>query len=181
MERDAHIAQLVEDYKMQLKEREFHPIKDDEEGLSAISAVRSKNADKYIGPAGCEECHKSAYKIWSEAKHKEAFKSLEKNNDQYNPKCLQCHTVGYMASDGYISQELTPELKGVSCEACHGRGDHHVKLESDEKVALEQIGMKKVDCVTCHDEENSPDFNEEQYWEKITHGLDEVKTDTAVQ
>ena len=179
MERDAQIAQLVEDYKMQLKEREFHPIKDDEEGLSAITAIRSKNADKYIGPASCEECHKSAYKIWSESKHTNAFKALEDNNDHYNPKCLQCHTVGYMASDGYISQELTPELKSVSCGACHGRADHHVKLESDEQVTLEKIGMKKVDCTTCHDKENSPDFNEEEYWEKITHGLDEVKPETA--
>ncbi len=81
-----------------------------------------------------------------------------------------------MASDGYISQELTPELKNVSCEACHGRGDHHVKLENDEKVKLEKIGMKKTDCITCHDKENSPEFNEEEYWEKITHGLDEVKS-----
>ncbi len=179
MQRDEQIAKLVDDYKMQLKEREFHPLKDDEEGLSAITAVRSKNADKYIGSASCEECHKSAYKIWSESKHTEAFKSLEKNNDQYNPKCLQCHTVGYMASDGYISQELTPELKAVSCEACHGRGDHHVKLESNKQVTIDKLGLKKTICVTCHDEENSPDFNEEEYWEKITHGLDEVKPDTA--
>ena len=166
---------------MQLKEREFHPIKDDEEGLSSITAVRSKNADKYVGHAKCEECHKSAYKTWSESKHTNAFKALEDDNNQYNPKCLQCHTVGYMASDGYISRELTPELRNVSCEACHGRGDHHVKLESDEEMTLDKLGMKKTDCITCHDEENSPDFNEEEYWEKITHGLDEVKPDTAEQ
>jgi hypothetical protein len=181
MERDAQIAQLVEDYKMQLKKREFHPIKDDEEGLSAITAMRSKNADRYIGPASCEECHKSAYKIWSESKHANAFKALEEKNDHYNPKCLQCHTVGYMASDGYVSQELTPELRAVSCEACHGRGDHHVKLESDKQVTIDKLKMEKKVCVTCHDKENSPDFNEEQYWEKITHGLDEVKPETAEQ
>lgn len=181
MERDAQIAQLIDDYKLQLKESEFHPIKDDEEGLSAITAVRSKNADKYIGPASCEECHKSAYKIWSESKHTNAFKALEDENDHYNPKCLQCHTVGYMASDGYISQELTPNLKSVSCEACHGRGDHHVKLESDKEVKIEKLEMKKTVCITCHDKENSPDFDEEKYWEKITHGLDEVKPDAETK
>ena len=173
MERDVQLAQLVEDYKMQLKEREFHPLKDDEEGLSAISAVRSKNADTYVGPESCEECHVSAYKIWEESKHAEAFKALSEKNDHYNPKCLICHTVGYMASDGYLSRELTPKLKDVSCEACHGRGDHHVKLESDQEVTIDQLGMKLTDCITCHDEENSPEFNEDEYWEKITHGLDE--------
>ena len=195
MERDAQLTQLVEEYKMQLKEREFHPLKDDEEGLSAITAVRSKNADKYIGPASCEECHKTAYKTWSESKHATAFKVLEEKNDHYNPKCLECHTVGYMASDGYISQELTPVLKNVSCEACHGRGDYHSKIESDAadaalqndslsstaentKIKIEQFGLKQVECITCHDEENSPDFNEEEYWEKITHGLDEAKPET---
>ncbi len=177
MDRDGQLSQLVEDYKMELKAREFRPLKDDEEGLSAITAVRSKNADKYIGPEDCEECHKSAFKVWSESKHKNAFKALEEKNDHYNPKCLQCHVVGYMASDGYISQELTPKLKSVSCESCHGRGDHHVKLESDKEVKIEKLEMKKTDCITCHDKENSPEFNEEEYWKKITHGLDEEKAD----
>ncbi|MBN2590503.1 MAG: hypothetical protein JXA96_11635 [Sedimentisphaerales bacterium] len=181
MERDEYLAQLVEEYKLELKERQFRPLKDDEEGLSAISAMRSKNADKYIGPESCEECHEKAYKIWEESKHANAFKALEEKNDHYNPKCVQCHVVGYMASDGYISQELTPKLKNVSCESCHGRGDHHVKLESDKEVKIEQLGMKQTDCITCHDEENSPEFNEEEYWEKITHGLDEEKAETKEQ
>ena len=179
MERDEQLTQLVEDYKLELKAREFRPLKDDEEGLSSITAVRSKNADTYIGPASCEECHKKAYKVWSESKHANAFKALEDKNDHYNPKCLQCHVVGYMASDGYLSQELTPKLKNVSCESCHGRGDHHVKLESDKEVKLDKLGMKKTDCITCHDKENSPEFNETEYWEKITHGLDEEKTETT--
>ena len=177
MDRDEKLAQLVEDYKLELKAREFRPLKDDEEGLSAITAVRSKNADKYIGPESCEECHKKAFKVWSDSKHKNAFKALEEKNDHYNPKCLQCHVVGYMASDGYISQELTPKLKNVSCESCHGRGDHHVKLESDKEVKIEKLEMKKTECITCHDKENSPEFNEEEYWKKITHGLDEEKAD----
>ena len=73
---------------------------------------------------------------------------LEEQNNQYNPKCLVCHTVGYMASDGYINQELTPELLNVSCESCHGRGDHHMKFESGQEVTIHQIDMKLTSCVT---------------------------------
>lgn len=180
MVRDVQIAQIVEDYKLQLKEREFHPLKDDEEGLSAISAVRSKLADKYIGPASCEECHKTAFQTWKESKHAKAFEILEEQGNQYNPKCLMCHTVGYMASDGYFNQDLTPKLKNVSCEACHGRGDHHVKLESDPEVIVNPLGMKLTKCITCHDEENSPEFVEEEYWEKITHGIDEEEEEELI-
>lgn len=170
MERDAEIVLLVEAYKLQLKERDFHPLKDDEEGLSSISAARSKNADKYIGFAGCRECHEAEHDIWAKSPHAQAFESLERKGDQYNPRCLKCHTVGYMSSDGYINQKLTPNLKNVSCESCHGRGDHHGKLMSDEALSAKRVIMKETRCETCHDKDNSPDFDESVYWEKIAHG-----------
>jgi hypothetical protein len=175
MKKDEVIAALVEEYKAQLKEREFHPLKNDEEGISSISAVRSKNADKYIGPQSCKECHEKSYKTWSESKHAKAFDALEAQNNQYNPKCLPCHSVGYMASDGYFNEKITPQLKNVSCESCHGRGDYHVKLENNEKITIEQLKMKQTKCITCHDKENSPAFDETKYLEKITHGKNDSK------
>ncbi len=170
MKMDPQVAALVEEYKLQLKERDFHPLKDDEEGLSSISASRSKNADRYIGSESCVECHETAHRIWAESAHAHAFEALERQGNQYNPKCLKCHTVGYMASDGYINLKLTPKLKNVSCETCHGRGDHHVKLMSKQQLSVKRVIMKETPCTECHDKDNSPDFEESKYWEKIAHG-----------
>jgi hypothetical protein len=172
MEKDAQITALVEQYKEQLKVRDFRPVKDDEEGLSSITAVRSKTADRYVGPESCRECHKAGYQIWLKSKHARAFESLEQQGHQYNPRCLACHTVGYMASDGYISQELTGHLKNVSCEACHGRGDYHNKLMAGQSVGSKKAVMKAPWCLDCHDQENSPHFDANRYWEKIVHGKD---------
>jgi len=172
MKKDARLAALVEEYKLQLKERDFNPVKDDEEGLSSISASRSKDADKYIGSQSCVACHKTEHEIWAESAHARAFESLEREGNQYNPRCLKCHTVGYMASDGYINEKLTPKLKNVACEACHGRGDHHVKLTSGQEVPVKEVIMKKTLCTDCHDEDNSPNFDETKYWEKIAHGAE---------
>jgi Zn finger protein HypA/HybF involved in hydrogenase expression len=170
MKMDARVAAFVEEYKLQLKERDFHPLKDDEEGLSSISASRSKDADKYIGSESCVACHKTSHNIWAETAHAGAFEALEREGNQYNPRCLKCHTIGYMASDGYINQKLTPKLKNVGCESCHGRGDHHVKLKSGQEVPVKQVIMKNTVCTECHDKDNSPNFDEDKYWEMIAHG-----------
>jgi len=170
MEKDARITALVEEYKEQLKARDFRPVKDDEEGLSSILAARSKTADRYVGPESCRECHKVGFQIWLTSKHARAFESLEQQGHQYNPRCLKCHTVGYMASDGYVNQELTGHLKNVSCEACHGRGDHHNKLMAGQSITGKSVVMKAPWCLDCHDYENSPHFDANRYWEKITHG-----------
>ena len=170
MKRDAQIAALVEEYKKELKRRDFRPQKDDEEGLSSISASRARNANKYVGPQSCKSCHEKAYKTWLHSKHKHAFETLEQKSQEYNPRCLKCHTVGYMASDGYINERLTPKLKDVSCESCHGRGDYHVKLKAGQELPVKRLLRKTPNCIDCHDEENSPNYNENQYWEKIAHG-----------
>jgi 2',3'-cyclic-nucleotide 2'-phosphodiesterase (5'-nucleotidase family) len=170
MEKDARVTALVEQYKEQLKARDFRPIKDDEEGLSSITAVRSKTADRYVGPESCRECHKAGYEIWLKSKHARAFETLEQQGHQYNPRCLACHTVGYMASDGYVNEELTGHLKNVSCEACHGRGDHHNKIMAGQNLDGTKALMKAPSCLDCHDQENSPHFDATAYWERIVHG-----------
>jgi cytochrome c553 len=85
---------------------------------------------------------------------------------------LQCHTVGYGASDGYVSKQATPALAAVSCGSCHGRGDYHVKGRSGQAVPGRAAPLRSLDCVTCHDPENSPGFNRDSYWELIKHGVD---------
>jgi len=171
---DAEMAKLIVQYKAKLKELDFVPAahKDDEEGLSLITAERSKDANKYVGAENCRSCHPKAYETWTNSKHAHAFHTLEEKGYETNPRCLECHTIGYLASDGYLNAKLTPHLKDVSCESCHGRGDHHVKFHSKQNTALKNVGFKKVNCVGCHNPDNSAKFELNSYWAKIVHGRD---------
>ncbi len=168
---DARFVDLIEQFKAQLKVLDFRPMKDDVDGLSSIAAGR-KTDNIYAGPETCKGCHPKAYAVWTQSKHGHAFATLEAKGHQYNPRCLLCHTVGYMASDGYINQRLTPALVNVSCEACHGRGDLHAKSMADSDVSEKVVFTKRVRCTSCHDDENSPEFNESEYWQEITHGME---------
>jgi len=169
MDRDPWTAALVEDFKHQLGLQDFRPVKDDTEGLSSITATRSKNANRYVGPDTCKACHPQAYATWAQSKHAHALDTLEQKGHQYNPRCLKCHTVGYMASDGYINQQLTKHLSDVSCETCHGRGHHHNQVMAKKTVDPKRVIMKLTQCVTCHDSENSPHYDAEEFWRRIAH------------
>ena len=97
---------------------------------------------------------------------------LEEKGYDTNPRCLECHTIGYLASDGYLNARLTPNLKNVSCESCHGRGDHHARFYSGQDRELKDFKFKKVNCVGCHNPDNSAKFEFALYWEKVKHGRD---------
>lgn len=168
----AEITPIVDEFKVRLAQMDFQPHRDDEEGLTSITAARSSSANKYVGEASCAACHPQATEQWHGQKHAHALESLVARKHEYNPRCLQCHTVGYGASDGYINERLTPTLGSVSCENCHGRGDYHVRYHGGEDVPERAAKLKSVACETCHDPENSPKFNRETYWEQIQHGMD---------
>jgi len=171
---DPAMAKLIAEYKARLKEMDFLPAahKDDEEGLTLITAERSRDANRYLGADSCRSCHPKAFQTWSGSKHAHAFHTLEEKGYDTNPRCLECHTIGYLASDGYLNARLTPQLQNVSCESCHGRGDHHVKYYAGENRELKDFKFKKVNCVGCHNPDNSAKFELASYWEKVKHGQD---------
>ncbi len=109
----------------------------------------------------------------------------------YDPECLCCHATGWEATDaypyqdGFIDAVTTPHLLGNQCENCHGPASEHVKLETDWKKAGGKItdeltasrtslrvtkaqAEKKV-CLKCHDFDNSPKFDFDEYWPQIEH------------
>ena len=164
------ITPIIDEFKIRLAEMDFQPHRDDEEGLTTITAARSSTANAYIGEASCGTCHPMAVEGWKAQKHAHSFESLVTRKHEHNPRCLQCHTVGYGASDGYINQRLTPTLGAVSCENCHGRGDYHVQFHQGQDVPERTAKLRTIACESCHDPENSPNFNFETYWEQIKHG-----------
>lgn len=169
---DAEVAAIVDEFKLRLAEMDFQPHRDDAEGLTTITSARSGTANAYVAAESCKECHPKAVETWANSKHAHSFESLIKRKHDYNPRCLQCHTVGYGSSDGYINPRLTENFAAVSCGNCHGRGDYHVRFHSGEDVPARAAKLKSVDCMTCHDPENSPEFKRETYWEHINHGMD---------
>ncbi len=62
-------------------------------------------------------------------------------------KCLECHTTGFGKPGGFRSEQETPLMKEVGCEACHGPGSLHAQ-STDKKDIKEDVSAK--DCEACH-------------------------------
>jgi 2',3'-cyclic-nucleotide 2'-phosphodiesterase (5'-nucleotidase family) len=157
---DANFDRVYEDYKRQLAAQNFRP--------TAETPDTSLPA-RYVGAESCRECHPVAHDLWNDSGHHHAFASLEQQNNHFNPRCLACHTVGYAVAGGYVSPDLTPTLKNVQCESCHGPGGDHVRAQRDTTLTDTLSQLRSIDCRTCHDEQNSPGFDRESFWAKIRH------------
>ncbi|HMP05660.1 MAG TPA: multiheme c-type cytochrome, partial [Lacipirellulaceae bacterium] len=100
---------------------------------------------------------------------------------------------------GYLGLDSTPHLTQNGCENCHGPAAAHVAAENGEIDATEEeleslraaLRMKIVpnegnkdgqefengtvvkNCMQCHDQDNSPDFDFQEYWPHVRHdGVD---------
>ncbi len=133
----------------------------------------------YIGNRKCRLCHFEYFKGWEKDPHANAFVRLGRM--QNNPYCLKCHTTGFREPQGFVSEKITPELRGVQCEACHGPGSKH-KDSPHDKNAL-PIG-RKIDyqsvCIKCHDRNWTPEFDYEKYRKRIEHKI-EAKAGTKAE
>ena len=136
----------------------------------------------------CETCHEESYKVWKRSGHTAAFKVLAeaKPPRNYDPECLSCHVVGWDPQrffpyrGGYESMEKTPQLTDVGCDACHGPGAKHIEAESGSNQSLQEKYRKAVRvtkeeaekrlCISCHDGDNSPDFETLGFNALAVHG-----------
>lgn len=121
------------------------------------------NAD-YVGYASCRECHREAYEVWRKTNHYRAYDSLLRGTRAADDTCLPCHTTGY-GEGGFVALSVTPRMIAVQCESCHGPGRAHAA--DPESVTPHPAG--EASCRRCHDPQNSPGFEFESYWRKISH------------
>lgn len=162
---------LIREFKDTLRERniEFAAAS---EGFDPIQ-MQTASADAYAGEAKCQGCHPTSHKVNHTAAHTHAYETLVHKNSEYDPECLRCHTVGYGAKDGFVNRQKTPQLAGVQCENCHGRGQAHIAAvlagERGTKANATLRAVTPNSCVRCHDEENSANFTFAAYWPKIKH------------
>lgn len=193
-ESSVEISLLMKDYQSILKT--LISTKGYRAGLG-ISPVRSPKADvlgKYVGAKKCQSCHEESYRVWLRSRHAVAWKSLTdvaKPPRDFDPECVGCHVDGWEGIqcfpyvDGFVTAEETPELLNVGCESCHGPGERHIaaELDGDEetqetiRAAMRLGGSTEKVCYSCHDGDNSPEFDFSKYYPLIEHAEDDGEED----
>jgi hypothetical protein len=136
--------------------------------LTMAYAVRGELLGDYVGYSGCAGCHDEQVAGWKTTPHAEAFEVLKTQGEekQENPNCVKCHVVGYDKDGGFIDMELTPELKDVQCESCHGPGRKHSESLSPDDVVVKP---GETVCRACHTESQDKSFDYETK-SKLVHG-----------
>ncbi|MCP4266254.1 MAG: hypothetical protein GY777_11885 [Candidatus Brocadiaceae bacterium] len=153
------IESLLKTYQQRLK---------DEELVRNVFKTEPPSNLTFMGNKDCSACHNKIFKHWEETSHASAYETLVKSGHEYDPECLECHTIGLNYITGFETIDETPGLKGVGCESCHGPGSDHKETQSKD------YGKTNIDqCIVCHESEHSPHFQYEDYWKKIVHPPEE--------
>lgn len=176
------IKRLFAAYQDQLKDLGLSGL-----GVRVAAYPQRELLGAFVGSAKCEACHEESYRIWKRSGHAKAYATLVQADPprNFDPECISCHVIGWHPTKyfpyqgGFLSKEKTPHLTDVGCEACHGAGGNHCEAEIkndpelQEKIRKAMVVTKaeaeKRLCVTCHDLDNSPDFDFATYWPEIEH------------
>ena len=137
--------------------------------LVASAGESSEGAPRYVGASKCRLCHLKQTKSWKKSKHASNFDVLI-GAERSSPACVKCHPTGFGKPGGFVSEEKTPALENVGCEACHGPGSAHVKLAKNAPAS--GAWDKKINripqnaCVQCH----NPHINQKAAAERLRNG-----------
>ena len=176
-------------------------------GLTGLGIVpiRHPSGRRFAGSAACADCHQEAYDVWKDSSHATALTTLEEQTPRRDgdPECHSCHVVGWAPQryepfeGGFASMATTPHLAHQGCENCHGpaaahaaveRGDVRASTTERDRLRSELVlsldtpeGKQKAvnNCLECHDLDNSPQFDFDEYWPQVEHS--ETKTAAASQ
>ena len=173
---------LMEGYQDQLRDAWLDGL-----GIRPAPHPDKETLGQFVGSTKCESCHEESYRVWKKSGHSKAWKTLVelKPPRNYDPECVSCHVIGWHPThyfpyeSGFFTEAETPELINVGCETCHGPGSAHVNAElgSDQELqeklrkaaVVTQEESEDRQCMTCHDLDNSPDFDFKTCWPKIEH------------
>jgi hypothetical protein len=120
--------------------------------------VQAEIMGDYVSFTACIGCHDDHVEGWKTTPHAHAFENLKKQGaeKQQNPGCVKCHVVSFEAEGGFIDMDLTPELKDVQCESCHGPGRKHVESQDPADITGQP---DEAGCRVCHTEGQDKNFN----------------------
>ncbi len=114
--------------------------------------------DEYVSADVCSQCHVQTHIDWTGTIHSEAFNNLPPFAQDPAMGCVACHTVGFGELTGFVDFATTPELAGVQCENCHGKGSDHVSDPLGITLPLEPTDAAV--CGACHTDAHHPTFDE---------------------
>ncbi|MBP6219046.1 MAG: hypothetical protein KA436_10715 [Oligoflexales bacterium] len=106
--------------------------------------------------------------VWKDSHHAKAYETLQAKKKNEDSDCVSCHVLGLQSRGGFISEQLTPQFKGVQCENCHGARAEHIKNPLKKDAASGSVAAREA-CITCHRGNHSPSFQFDSYWQKIKH------------
>lgn len=115
----------------------------------------------YMGASACLPCHAKAHALWAASPHARATRDLAIDHQEQNPDCLRCHATGLGRPGGF--PQVSVDLSGVQCEACHGPGEGHPPRK------MVSSPPSQAACGGCHGPRDSPQFDAEGYWGLVKH------------
>jgi hypothetical protein len=159
-------------------------VADDAKIKGIITAYNDKIFDMYSGegeagvnPAAsavlqnekCGACHAPHLKQWKTTDHAKAYTTLFERARNYDPTCLNCHTVRFEQPNGFNMKEQPMSLVNVQCEACHGDAKEH--LTTFQKSAIPTPRPTVEVCAKCHTSDRNPNLVPDQkiFMDKIKH------------
>ena len=131
-------------------------------GKSCPPPTAEKRGD--VGSPMCVSCHAESEQVFKTSKHARAYATLVEQGKQHHLDCIGCHVTGWQQPQGVCRIDETAGREEVGCESCHGPGDAHSKNPTPGSI-VRYVEAKT--CKGCHDRENSPNFDFDQYVEKI--------------
>ncbi len=113
----------------------------------------------------CMNCHEKEYNSWKKSTHAHSWQSLVKDKKTKSMVCISCHVSGFGRPDGFINENITHDLRNVTCVECHYTNASHLLKKNKESVKR----VEEKNCIRCHDKENDPEFNFKSALLKIKH------------
>lgn len=155
---DEAIAKLFSSYDLNIAAKEKTNLP------AGVFEARKGIERPFVGAEACKECHEEIYDQWAGTKHAYAFDILVKESREFDRDCTPCHTTGFYKHGGFENFTVTPELVNIQCEQCHGNGYNHAN-DPDVATGVDASAA----CSECHNAEQSPDFDFDEFWAEIRH------------
>ncbi len=185
---------LMQDYQGQLKDQNTvtaEPAVAHPSGAKFVGASKCGECHTKAFEIWKDTAHAHAFESLDPANKRKGHERLHGVLRTFDPECLACHVTGWDPTEyarfdsGFLNEEFAVEenektlhslLAGNQCENCHGPGSQHVELieagNNEAAAKLMKVTLEQADTVTCrkcHDVDNSPDFNFQEYWEQVKH------------
>jgi hypothetical protein len=159
---DVKQQEVLQAFRQELEEQDLPA---SQTGFAAEIPANAPASFRIAGTASCQACHQEDCQSWQNSAHAHAWETLVKQDAHVDAYCQQCHTTGFGIPGGFVSAKQSALFTNVGCESCHGPSQAHVDQPATKTpfVATDQ-------CLRCHDRENSPKFDYQVYWDKISHG-----------